>query len=198
MKSEPRDRILKLRSERKSDLQRWSCAESVAKSWGTLRYRLAAKYIPRGASVLDLGCGNQELARQLPPGTAYTPADIVQRTPDTVLIELNSGLWPDGRWDCLCAIGVLEYLFDATDFFARSARLARRTIVTYHSSILPRDETTREARLESGWLSDFTPGELMAAATAAELIPVQISMFGSSEIFWKHLYVFETRPPQRS
>jgi hypothetical protein len=48
-----------------------------------------ARGIRPGSRVVDVGAGAQALRSALPPHCTYVPIDIVQRTPDTVVCDLN-------------------------------------------------------------------------------------------------------------
>src|SRR5690606_18515194 len=92
-----RERIAATRHLRRSgatDLDRWSVGENLDRAWER-RVVAAADLIAPGSSVVDLGAGRQALARHLPAGATYTPADVVPRSPDTVIVDVNAGQFPD-------------------------------------------------------------------------------------------------------
>ena len=62
----------------------WS---DVGNRWPS-RIAAVAALIPPGSSVLDIGAGAQGLRNALPPSCAYTPADLQQRTPDTLVLDV--------------------------------------------------------------------------------------------------------------
>jgi hypothetical protein len=95
------------------------------------RLRLIARRIRPGASVLDLGAGAQSLRGMLPPLCRYTPADREQRTPDTLLFDMDTGVYPDGRWDVAVMAGVLEYAPNAWDVVTHLADLAPLLLLSY-------------------------------------------------------------------
>ena len=183
------DRILELRARRASDLG-WCDDESIAKGWPQ-RAQLAAGIIKPGSRVIDLGCGNQLLRRFLPPDVQYTPADLVPRTSDTVLIELNTGLWPKGRWDTAYALGVLEYIYDVREFFRGVAQLAPRLVITYHVSVDGSKETMDFRVSHSGWLSDFTLGQILDAANSTGWMALKVSAFQRKQFAWQYIFAFE-------
>jgi hypothetical protein len=56
-----------------TDRERWEDPGQLEAAWDGRAARAAA-YIPRGAQVLDLGCGAMALERFLPMGCRYQPA----------------------------------------------------------------------------------------------------------------------------
>ncbi len=89
-----------------------------------------ARHIPPGSKVIDLGAGAQGL-RDMLVDCEYTPADIVQRTPDTVAFDMNGDVWPKGRWDVAVMSGVLEYADNPRDVLAHVRFMARTVLFTY-------------------------------------------------------------------
>jgi len=61
---------------------------------GAARAKLAADFIPAGATVLDLGCGAMPLELFLPYGCAYLPCDRVKRDERTLLCDFNKDSVP--------------------------------------------------------------------------------------------------------
>ena len=101
----------------------------VANRWPD-RLEVIASHIPPGSSVIDLGAGAQGL-RPLLRDCAYTPADLHQRSNDTLAFDMNGGVWPEGHWDVAVMAGVLEYAANPRIVLAYVRRHARTAIVTY-------------------------------------------------------------------
>lgn len=148
-----------------TDLARWSREDCSAPTWRA-RLRRAADYIPAGARVLDLGCGDMALESLLPPGCEYIPSDVMARDARTRVCDVNRGELPDtADADVIVALGVLEYVFDLPAFLARLAA-ARRPVVT---SYCPREWTPGVDRRALGWANDYGLDELAALAAEARL-----------------------------
>lgn len=136
-------------AEGASDLERWGDAASFHADWDE-RARRAAAFVPDGSKVLDLGCGVMALQRFLAPGCTYWPADLVPRTPNTVVVDLNAGEFPPGDFDWIVALGVLEYIHDPAGLLRRAAVQAQHLAVSYCC------DTSGDAgyRRGQGWVND--------------------------------------------
>lgn len=108
-----------------------------------------ARRIPPGSRVLDLGAGAEGLRELLPPDCTYTPADQRRRSPDTLLVGLDDGPWPQGRWDIAVVVGVLEYARHPEAVLRRLRYRASQALVTYaHAG--RRDPAWRNSLSEAG------------------------------------------------
>jgi len=142
------------------------------------RAQIAARMIPAGASVLDVGAGSQGLASYLPASCRYTPADVVRRTPATLLLDLRRGPIPDRTWDVVVALGVLEYVDDVLAALRLLRRLGRTGIVSY--AIYPRDR--RQRRL-NGWRSHASARTLGDYLPAAGWETLGVSRWAGQRIY---------------
>lgn len=117
----------------------------------TERARLASRFIDPGSRVLDLGCGLMALRRFLPDNCSYVPSDFVPRGPETEVADLNAGEFPDGEFDVITMMGVLEYLSAPECVLREARRHAPRLLLSYHhtrwrSPLGKRREFRRTAR----------------------------------------------------
>lgn len=182
-------RIEGLIFHKKSDIERWSKAAAVAPKWDQRARRIADR-IPAGAKVLDIGCGNELLAGFLHQECHYTGADVVKRTNDTVLIDVNDNKWPVGNWDVAVAAGVLEYVYDLDAFFAGIATCAPRVLLTYHIS--NSDEVASKlVRLENGWLSNYRNSQIITAAEKVKLMIGSVIGWAPKKHFRQYFYILE-------
>lgn len=149
-----------LRRTQVTDVARWSDLENIDRAWER-RLVAAADLIPPGARVLDLGAGRQTLARHLPPGTSYTPADVVRRTSATVVADVNAGEFPDGTYDVVVMLGLLEHVHNVRRLLETAARHTSTIVVSYCAMTA----WSREFRLEKGWLNDLRLGDLIDVFT---------------------------------
>src|SRR5438552_7998724 len=101
----------RLMRERGTDTQRWAQLESLATQWDA-RAAMAAEWIAPGSRVLDIGAGAMALGSLLKPGCVYQPADVVERRPGCFVVDLNRREFPEGRYDVVTFLGVLEYVHD--------------------------------------------------------------------------------------
>src|SRR5262249_42701637 len=94
-----------------TDIARWSQVQSLATQWDARAAR-AASHIPAGAKVLDIGCGAMALNAALKSGCSYVGADVVERAPGALVVDLNRKEFPEGYYDWVTYLGVLEYIHE--------------------------------------------------------------------------------------
>ena len=142
-----------------TDEHRWRDPEDPAYHTAE-RNRLIARLIPAGASVLDLGAGQQELRRHLPRGCEYQACDLFEG-PDVLQCDFNAGVYPavEHRYDVLVASGLLEFLTHPEGFLARLPEFGDTLLMSYR--VRPEGEHLT-ARLGSGYVSHLTRPELEA------------------------------------
>ncbi|MGZ3375684.1 MAG: class I SAM-dependent methyltransferase [Phenylobacterium sp.] len=155
------DRRRALAERAETDVQRWGSPASLMPAWDG-RAKIAAEFIPRGARVLDLGCGAMALEGFLPSDCAYQPCDLAARDERTIVCDFNAGEFPDAECDVAVALGVLEYLKDVPAFLRKLRALNRPVVASY--SLAGEGPSDRRAL---GWMNDFTRAELGGLLRAA-------------------------------
>jgi len=146
-----------------TDLARWSNPENLSDRW---RYRseLAARFIPAGATLLDIGCGKMAIESLLPPGCRYIPADVVARDSRTIVCDLNKGEFPPvSGVTHISMLGVLEYAFDPHSVWRRLAESRARIVMSY---IVLRAAFPVPKRIAMGWVNHLTRADLLTFAEA--------------------------------
>lgn len=133
-----------------TDHIRWADPKNLSPAWNE-RARLASELIPRGARVLDLGCGAMALEGFLPAGCEYIPCDLVARDARTVVCDFNAGEFPQADCEVVVALGVLEYLTDAPAFLRRAFATGKPLVLSYN----PAGEGSPDRR-GNGWVNDYT------------------------------------------
>jgi len=113
-----------------TDIQRWAEYSSLASAWDA-RAKRAANFIDVGMSVLDVGCGAMALRQYLKPNCKYTPADVVARSADCIVVDMNKKEFPSGHYDWVTMLGVLEYIHDLRWPLVQAVSVAPRLLVTY-------------------------------------------------------------------
>ena len=152
--------IVTWRSDRKTDIARWSDAEALEQAWDA-RAEIAAAYVPAGARVLDLGCGRMALRGFLPKSCSYRACDLVARDPDTIVCDFNAGEFPVAAAadaDVIVMLGVLEYIADADAFFERLRGSRCDLVLSYCAT----DFSAALDRPGLGWISHFGLADLAA------------------------------------
>ncbi|TNE65399.1 MAG: methyltransferase domain-containing protein [Alphaproteobacteria bacterium] len=94
--------------------------------------QIADKIIAFGIrSIFDIGCGNMKLAEFLAPeNVGYIPADVVQRSPECLVVDLNADPVPHCAAECVVMIGVAEFVNDIERVLAEIASHYDRVLLT--------------------------------------------------------------------
>jgi lipopolysaccharide biosynthesis glycosyltransferase len=137
------------------DAEFWANPANYSQTWD-MRAARAARLIAPGAAVLDLGCGRMALRAHLPEGCRYVPADLVKWSDDVIAVDLNGGEFPEGRYDYIVMLGVLEYLRAPGDVLREACRHTDNLIVSFSLMNRKGDQAAREARR---WVNHFSLGE---------------------------------------
>ncbi len=140
-----------------TDYARWSHNDSLQPNWDE-RTILMARYIEPGAYVVEFGAGAQAIRAVLPAGCHYLPSDLVARTPDTLVCDLNS-CHPDlpERPDVAVFSGVLEYINDVPGLF--DWLLTRFNCVIFSYATLEHTPSLITRR-NNGWVNDYAQDQI--------------------------------------
>ncbi len=139
-----------LMAAKSSDVGFWS-------DWANLedgaveRAQAAARYIAAGDKLLDLGSGQMRLRELLGPEASYSSADLVPWAPETLGVDLNQGQFPEGRYDQVALLEVLEFLHDPAWVLDQARRAAPGLLLTYRL----RQGEMEMARRTRGWMNDW-------------------------------------------
>lgn len=130
----------------------WANPGSYLPTWDE-RARLAAQLVKPGSSVLDLGCGPiQPLRALLPSGCRYVPADLIRWSEEVIQVDLNAGELPQGCFDYIVMLGVLEYLDDVPTVLHRLRTISDNLVVSYCH---PTRFANIAKRRALHWINDF-------------------------------------------
>lgn len=140
----------------KSDLKRWGTEDGLFEQWDHRTKRIASLVSP-GASVIEFGAGRMALKRFLPPTCSYTPSDLVDRGPGTIVCDLNSSTLPDfAPHDVAVFSGVLEYVNDVPRLVSNLSNRVVTIIASYAGT-----ESNKRNRRAQGWVNDFSSREFV-------------------------------------
>lgn len=154
-------RILQLRKQNMSDIDRWKKETVFHRNWEDRTLKLAS-FVADSSNVIEFGAGHSPLPNFFKNRVKYQAADIVQRNPDMLICDLNIrpiqlSLEP---YDTAIFSGVLEYVYDINTLFEVLEKNISQVIFSYACS-----DICRENRLLNGWLSDYTLAELKEVFT---------------------------------
>ena len=158
-----------------SDMYRWSDARELLPEWEE-RTRLLARLVPRSSHILEFGAGTRTLQKYLAPDCTYLPSDVVARSPDTFVCDLNSRPLPDlSTFNIDTAVfgGVLEYVQNLPELARWLSKYVQRCIASYECAH-PQDNfwrhlQQRKARTCVGWVNDFQEHEFIGLFEAQGL-----------------------------
>jgi hypothetical protein len=145
----------------RTNVRRWKKAAREKEPCWDERNRIIATLIPEASSVVDLGAGAQTLKRYLKSGCEYQPCDIVKSSPDIIVCDFNSGIYPSlsRRYDYVVCSGVFEYIRHPSHFLSNIRQYGKRIILSY----VPAGPTIGPfERLARGWVNHLTSQQLEA------------------------------------
>ena len=145
----------------RTNVPRWEKAAREKKPCWDERNRIIATFIPEASSVVDLGAGAQTLKHYLKSGCEYQPCDIVKSSPDIIVCDFNSGIYPSlsRRYDYVVRSGVFEYMRHPSQFLSNIRQYGKRIILSY----VPASQAIGLfERLANGWVNHLTSQQLEA------------------------------------
>lgn len=144
--------------ELSTDLKRWQSSENLDPDWDE-RTVLIAKLVPPGSRVIEFGAARLVLQKHLDPSCQYQPVDLVKRSEDTIVFDLNGEL-PDfpRRYDIAVFSGVLEYIHDLDRILDWLPRVCSSVIFSYSVTDFLSDPITRR---EHGWVNSLSQREIL-------------------------------------
>jgi hypothetical protein len=145
----------------RTNVRRWKKVAREKEPLWDERNRIIATFIPEASSVVDLGAGARTLKRYLKSGCEYQPCDIVKSSPDMIVCDFNSGIYPSlsRRYDYVVCSGVFEYIRRPSEFLSSIRQYGKRIILSYNPA--GQGVATFE-RLANGWVNHLTSQQLEA------------------------------------
>lgn len=158
----------------RADYKRWSSPAGL-EEWWVERTRLMATLVPPDSRVIEFGAGRRQLEKLLPTGCTYTPSDLVDRGPGTLVCDLNQRPLPDLSEiapEVSVFAGVLEYIRDISGLVQWLARSGVSICVVSFDPVpagIGLVARYREASRRSyyGYMNRLTEAELAGIFTSA-------------------------------
>ena len=105
-------------------------------------------------SVVDYGAGQMYLKRFLRSDVQYFPVDYIRRFDETIVCDLNTGIFPELRTDAAICNGVLEFLVTPDELLKHICKMTSRIIIISYMTV---DKFPNiDGRRTSGYVSDLT------------------------------------------
>ncbi|OEU67081.1 MAG: FkbM family methyltransferase [Desulfovibrio sp. S3730MH75] len=133
-----------------TDCGRWSRWNHLH-SESDIRAGLTAQLIPENSTVLDAGAGMMLLRDYIPENGTYTPLDIVARSRECIVADLNQHQYPDHKYDVVMGLFLIEFLHEPEEFLKWAFKSSNKLIFTYYPA---RPNSERERRV-AGLFNDF-------------------------------------------
>jgi hypothetical protein len=146
------------------DRQKWGASSSYSADWAA-RGVLAARHIPDGSRVLEIGTGGGRSANSL-RDCRYTGTDLQPIDKNTLALNIETDSLPHGPRDVAVVLGVLEYLLGPIAALNKVSAAAQTVIVSYCIPRGPNPQTHRSAR---GWINALSEQDLVRSVTTAGL-----------------------------
>ncbi|GBD50869.1 methyltransferase domain-containing protein [Methylopila sp. Yamaguchi] len=167
--------------ERMSDIVSGK-ARQASDRWSA-RSAFAARLVPEGLALLDVGCLGMYLEASAKP-RIYIPVDIVADDPRTRRIDLNERLLPR-EWveeaELVACLGVYEYLKDPAANIAVIAAAKRPMLLSYNVAEARKKDGNG---LASNWASALTTAEIDALLEEHRFDVVRRVPFGPRQMVW--------------
>ena len=162
-----------------SDYIRWMNADKFPKSW-SIGSEAISKLIQPESRVVEFGAGSARLRELLPIGCTYLGTDIVKRTPDMVLCDLNASQLPQlGRFDVAVFSGVLEYVRDVPRVVDYLYGFVDAVIASYAVNV----SSSNLSRMGRGWVNNYSRDEFIEVFEAGGFEAIQCIPFNGHVIF---------------
>jgi len=180
------ERLARLANARAPDRQKWSNPSSYKPDWAA-RAQIAAAQIADGERVLEVGVGAGDFRSLIEGRCSYLGTDLQPVAPGVRALNLEQDPLPEGPWDVVAMLGVLEYIHDTDGVLAKLFGAAGKVVMSY---CVPREGDVVPARRRRGWVSDLTEEALTARAAAAGFALTGVSPLNSTDDFEQHVFVF--------
>lgn len=172
-----------------SDPMRWGQEDSYPQ-WWSKRAEIAAAYTQEGDSLLELGVGAGDYRRLVNGKVFYTGLDLNPLSEDVIQCDLEKDHLPEGNFDTVVILGVLEYLSDVPRIIEEVSKITRKVIFSY---CVPagKSEEISNYRAEKDWINAFSEDEILNPFMRNSFSLVKETVFDDLEYFKQKVYLLE-------
>jgi len=135
----------------------WRNIEYFDDNW-RLRIERMARFVEKGDSVLDLGCGKMWLKYYLGISNTYLPVDYRNRGKGTLICDFNKYQFPHVHADVSFVSGCLEYVVDYRWFISMMAETSKRSVISYCTLEHFPDH---QIRLKNAWKNSLRRADIL-------------------------------------
>jgi len=181
-------RIQEIASAGAPDRLRWGNPSSY-KPERDDRAQVAARLMPEGAYLLEIGVGTGVLRELLRHRCTYVGADLEPLDAETRVLDLDSDPLPHDRYDSIIALGVFEYLHRLREAAEKLSAAAGQVVLSYCCARTgsPRGAGVWEQR---GWVNHFTEAELVGLFSEVGLIVASRTPLNATDDFEQVVFEF--------
>lgn len=166
--------------DKSSDIERWSHKEQLFEDWNE-RTEIMSNYISVNSSVLEFGAAKLALKQFLPKNVLYTPSDIVSRSNDTIVCDLNKEPLPQfNTYDTIFFSGVLEYIHDVSKVIKHLSEITDKFIISYATTNEFPDE---KARKVNGWVNNYSNDKIIEIFGQLEFKLIETNSWRKQSIY---------------
>lgn len=171
--------------------RQWGDRKSYRPSWDA-RAEAAARMLPDGASILEIGVGAGAFRALVAGRHPYLGADLVPLDPETLPLDLDLDPLPAGTFDVVAMLGVLEYLHAPYEALRKARASGRRALFSYCclKAGADRAQIVRKRR-ERGWINGWSRDELLASAGRAGWRVAREEPFNEGDDFYQAIFLAE-------
>ena len=130
--------------------------------WDLMRFRVEmfSEWIPEDVrSVVDYGAGKMYLQEYLAPDVVYFPVDYIRRNEQTILCDLNSGVFPEIQADAAVCSGVLEFIDTAEALLDHVCTHTGKMVILSYLGVDHFSDI--DGRRTSAYVSDFSEKQIV-------------------------------------
>ena len=139
----------------------WSALDDNI-DWDLMRFRVEmfSEWIPADVrSVVDYGAGKMYLREYLAPEVAYFPVDYIRRDEQTILCDLNVGLFPEIQTDAAVCSGGLEFIYTAEALLAHVCAHTNKMVILSYLGVDHFPDI--DGRRASAYVSDLSEKQII-------------------------------------